>query len=140
MVITTTLAVAALVPSKVTEEGATVQEAPVGTPEQLNITTLLNPPLGVSVTVKLADCPALMVFPVGFTEALKSEVFPVTGVTDCKACTKSSRPLPMPEPTGTACATAAAAFDWFVVGSRFSKRASAPDTNGALKEVPHPAA
>lgn len=50
-----------LVPSKVAEEGATVQEAPVGISAQLNITTVLNPPLGVIVTVKLADCPALTV-------------------------------------------------------------------------------
>lgn len=102
VVITMTLALAGLVPSNVTEEGATVHEAPVGIPEQLNVTTLLNPPLGVIVTVKLADCPGLMASVVGLTEALKSAVFPVAGVTDCKACTKSSRPLPMPVPTGTA--------------------------------------
>src|SRR2546421_7055686 len=39
VVMTTTLALEALVPSKVTEEGATVQEAPVGIPEQLKVTT-----------------------------------------------------------------------------------------------------
>jgi len=38
-VVTTNLAVDAFVPSKVTEDGATVQEAPVGRPEQVNITT-----------------------------------------------------------------------------------------------------
>ena len=39
VVMTTTLALEALVPSKLTEEGATVQEAPVGIPEQLKVTT-----------------------------------------------------------------------------------------------------
>ena len=91
-------------------------------------------------TVKLADCPALMVSVFGLTEVLKSAVFPLAGATDCKACTRSNRPLPIPEPTGIACATAAAAFDSFVVRSRLSRRAPAPETKGALKEVPHPAA
>src|SRR5262249_51892823 len=140
VVITSTLAVAGLVPSNVTDEGVTMQEAPVGMPEQVNVTTLLKPPLGVIVTVKLADCPALIVFPVGLSESVKSAVFPEGGATDCKVCTRSRRPLPMPLPTGTACATPAAALPSFVVGSRFSKRAPAPETKGALKEVPHPAA
>ena len=100
----------------------------------------MKPPLGVIETVKLADCPAPTVAVLGLTAALKSAVFPFAGATDCKACTRSNRPLPMPEPTGIACATAAAAFDSFVAGSRFSKRAPAPETKGALKEVPHPAA
>lgn len=39
VVITTRVAPAGFVPSKVTVDGATVQEAPVGKPEQLNITT-----------------------------------------------------------------------------------------------------
>ena len=39
VVITTSLALDGLVPSNVTEEGATVQDAPVGMPEQLNVTT-----------------------------------------------------------------------------------------------------
>src|SRR5215472_2607922 len=84
VVVTMTLAVDAWLPSKVTEDGTTVQDAPVGMPEQVNVTTLLNPPVGVSVTVKLADCPALIVSPVGLTEALKSALFPIGGATDCK--------------------------------------------------------
>jgi hypothetical protein len=36
---TTSLALDGFVPSKVPVDGATVQEAPVGSPEQLNITT-----------------------------------------------------------------------------------------------------
>lgn len=39
VVITVTVAVAALLPFNVTEDGDTVQEAPVGIPEQVNITT-----------------------------------------------------------------------------------------------------
>ena len=41
-------------PSKVTEEGETVQVAAVGAPVQVHVTLLLNPPLGESVTVKFA--------------------------------------------------------------------------------------
>lgn len=91
-------------------------------------------------TVKVADCPALIVSLPGLRETPKSGVLPTGAEMDCKACTKSKRPLPIPAPRGTAWATAAAALDSLVVVSAFNKRAPAPETNGALKDVPHPAA
>ena len=113
----------------------------MGRPEQLNIATLLKPPLGVTETVNVADCPALIESVLGLTETAMSAVFPGGGATDCKACTKSRRPLPMPgSDNGTAWAMAVAALDWLVVLSKFKSRAPAPETKGALKDVPHPAA
>src|SRR5207237_9951651 len=91
VVVTTSGAVEERGPSEVTEDGATLQEAPAGRPEQLNIKTLLNPPRGVTETVYVADCP-------GLTAA-------VPGLMDT------------------------------VVGSTFSNRAPAPETNGALKDA-----
>jgi hypothetical protein len=102
VVVTTTWAFEAFVPSKVTDGGVTMQEAPAGRPEQPNTTTRLNPPLGVTETAYVADCPGLTVFPLGPMETEKSAVFPAAGETDCKACTRSRRPLPMPAPSGTA--------------------------------------
>ncbi|PYT69824.1 MAG: hypothetical protein DMG39_17510, partial [Acidobacteria bacterium] len=104
-------------------------------PEQLNITTLLNPPLGVTETVYVADCPGLTAAVPGLMDTEKSSGLVVAGDMDCNVCTKSNLPLPMPAPTGTAWATAAAALDSLVVGSTFSNRAPAPETNGALKDA-----
>ncbi len=59
---------------------------------------------------------------------------------DCKARTRSRRPLPIPSPTGTALAIALAAWLWPVPLSKSKSRAAAPETKGALKEVPELAA
>ena len=42
--------------------------------------------------------------------------------------------------SGTACATAAAPLDWLMAAFRLCSNAAPPDTNGALNDVPHPAA
>src|SRR5204863_2595789 len=66
----------------------------------------------------------------------KSRVTPAAD----SASTKSNRPLPISGAIQTAWATAAAACDSLVLGCRFRKSAAPPETKGALKEVPHPAA
>jgi hypothetical protein len=42
--------------------------------------------------------------------------------------------------SGAACATAAAPLDWLMAAFRLCSNAAPPETNGALNEVPHPAA
>src|SRR6266446_5378761 len=56
--------------------------------------------------------------------------------------TRSSRPLFSPQvgSSGTACAAAVAAPDWLMATDKLCKSAAPPETNGALNEVPHPAA
>lgn len=101
MVVTTTFAVEAFVPSRVTEEGETVQPAPCGRPEHLNIATRLNPPLGVTEAVLGGGIPRMNGVGAGTHGTEKFAGLPAAG-TDCKACTKSKRPLPMAGPIGTA--------------------------------------
>ncbi len=48
-------------PLGVTDAGVNVQVESAGKPEQLSVTAVLKPPPGVTVKVKLADWPALMV-------------------------------------------------------------------------------
>lgn len=45
-------------PFTLTEAGENEQVAPCGRPEHLSATVWANPPLGVSVTVVVVDCPA----------------------------------------------------------------------------------
>jgi len=95
---------------------------------------------GVAETVKFACCPAVIIALGGAAETLKSGE-QLTAVTDARVAQRSSRPWPMPESaSGTAWATAKAALDWLMAAFRLCNNAAPPDTNGALNEVPHPAA
>jgi len=88
-------------PSRVTDDGETVQVAAAGAPVQVHVTVLLKPSLGESVTVKFAVSPAVTVLVEGLAAAAKSgEV--LVGWTDWRAWTMSRRPLPMPAPSGCA--------------------------------------
>src|SRR5882762_7536231 len=69
-----------------------------------------------------------------------SKSFPVPADVALSAWTKSNRPWPISGPMGTACAVTAAALDSLTLDRRFRNKAAAPETKGALKEVPHPAA
>jgi len=74
-------AVAGEEPVKVTDEGETVQVAPVGqAPERIRLTVPLNPYKGLIVSVEFPDCPgAGMMTVAGFAEMLKSRTLTVTG-------------------------------------------------------------
>lgn len=88
-------------PSKVSEEGETVQVAAAGAPAQVQVTLLLKPPLGERVTVKFAVSPAVTVLLAGPAAAAKSGDV-LVGWTDWSAWTTSRRPLPIPAPSGCA--------------------------------------
>jgi hypothetical protein len=61
IVVSVTVAVAACVPSSVTDEGEIEHVAAVGAPAQLHVTVWLNPPCGATDTVKFAVPPAAIV-------------------------------------------------------------------------------
>jgi len=62
-------------------------------------------------------------------------------VTDPRAMHKSRRPLPiLGSASGTAWAVAVLAPDWAMPVCRLRSSAAPPETNGALNDVPHPAA
>src|SRR5439155_3826390 len=71
---TVTWLVTGLVPSGVTEPGETEQLDCAGKPLQLNLTVSLNPPEGVTVSVKLTESPATTVTEGG--EAVRGNVLP----------------------------------------------------------------
>jgi hypothetical protein len=71
---------AASFPSGVTEEGDTEQLAAAGTPLQLNATGWANPLLGVTVSVNVTDCPALIFAEAEENETEKSGLGPGDGV------------------------------------------------------------
>ena len=52
-------------PVGVMEAGENEQLAPTGSPAQANVTGWLKPLVGVTVSLKFADCPCLMVAEVG---------------------------------------------------------------------------
>ena len=52
-------------PFGVTEAGTNAQLVPAGSPVQANDTGWLKPPVGVTVNLKVADCPRLIVAEVG---------------------------------------------------------------------------
>ena len=54
---TVTVAVTAAVPLRVTDEGLSLQMAPVGPPEQPIFTVPVNPSSDVSVMVYFTECP-----------------------------------------------------------------------------------
>lgn len=82
-----------------------------------------------------------MVWLSGEALAEKSGFPPPPPDTDWSAGTKSSRPLPIPDTvSGSAFATAAADSDSVIAVLRLCSSAALPETNGALKEVPQPAA
>ena len=140
MVLNVTVAVAAFFPSSVTDDGETVHVAWGGAPVQLHITVGVEPCSGVAEAVKFACCPAVIVALGGAAETLKSGG-QLAADTDARVEQRSSRPLPMPgSASGTACATAAAPLDWLMAALRLCSNAAPPETNGALNEVPHPAA
>ena len=74
-VLTVTWLVTGLAPSGVTEPGETEQLDCAGRPLQLKLTVPLNPPAGVTVSVKLAESPATTVTECG--EAERANVLPV---------------------------------------------------------------
>ena len=55
-----TVSVAMSVPSGVSDAGAKLQLAPLGNPEQVNVTAWLNPPCGITATEALPDCPTVI--------------------------------------------------------------------------------
>jgi hypothetical protein len=59
------------VPLGVTVAGLKLQEAPVGRPEQVKLTCWLNPPLGVTLMVLVAELPAATVALVGLAARAK---------------------------------------------------------------------
>ena len=61
-----------------TDEGEKLHAALVGAPEQAKATVPLNPPLGVNVTVAVADAPAATELTVGATAIAKSGLAPDT--------------------------------------------------------------
>ena len=90
--------------------------------------------------MKVVCCPAVIVALGGAAETPKSGEQLVVD-TDARVAQRSRRPWPMPESaSGTAWATAKAPLDWLMAGVRLCNNAAPPDTNGALNEVPHPAA
>jgi hypothetical protein len=101
----------------------------------------VEPCSGVAETVKFACCPAVIIALGGAAETLKSGE-QLAAVTDARVEQRSSRPWFSPRlgSSGTAFATAAAAPDWLMAAFRLCNNAAPPDTNGALNEVPHPAA
>jgi hypothetical protein len=70
--------VLAALPLGVTVEGLKLQVAPVGSPEQAKLTCWLNPPAGVTVTVVVADWPAVTVPEFGESPMLKVDVAALT--------------------------------------------------------------
>ena len=70
VVVKVTVAVAVCVPSRVKVEGETLQVAPAGAPMQLHVTAWLNPLAGATDSVKVAVCPAAMVWLSGDTETV----------------------------------------------------------------------
>ena len=63
----------ATLPLVLTEAGEKLQTAAAGKPEHDSETLPVNPPLGVSVTVVIADCPAVIVPEAGLTAKLKPD-------------------------------------------------------------------
>jgi hypothetical protein len=61
VVVMVTVAVAAFVPLGVRGEGETLHVAFEGAPEQASDTAWLNPPCGVTLSVKVVDWPAVTV-------------------------------------------------------------------------------
>src|SRR6266404_5887482 len=74
----------------------------------------------------------------GAAEITKSEE--VARVSEPSARTRFKRPWPKSGPTMSALAIAVAAAEWVMLGCRFTNNEAPPETNGALKDVPHPAA
>ena len=70
--LTVSVVVTALAPLGVTVAGLKVQEALAGKPEQEKLTCWLNPPLGVMLTVVVAELPCAALPLVGLREMLKS--------------------------------------------------------------------
>ena len=92
------------------------------------------------MAVKIAEPPAEIVAVAGAAVTVKSGDA-VAPDRDWSAGIKSSRPWSMPGPlSGAACATAAAASDSVIAVFKLRASAAAPETKGALNEVPHPAA
>jgi hypothetical protein len=63
--------VEALAPLGVTVAGLKLHEAPVGRPEQVKLTCWLNPPLGVTPTVLVAELPAATFALIGAAASVK---------------------------------------------------------------------
>jgi len=70
--VTVTLEV--FVPSRVTEVGFAVQETVCGAPKQVRFTCWLKPLIGLTLTVYVADWPAVTVAVLGATSKLKSGI------------------------------------------------------------------
>src|SRR6266513_988049 len=96
---------------------------------------------GVAETEMYAFCPAVIVALGGAAETLTSGAQPAP-LTDARVAQRFSRPWFSPRlgSSGTAFATAAAAPDCLMAAFTLCSNAAPPDTNGALNEVPHPAA
>ena len=75
---TVNVVVAAAPLAGVTEAGANVQVAPLGSVPQENFTAPLYPPTGITVSVVVADWPALIVAVEGEAETVKSGATTVT--------------------------------------------------------------
>lgn len=101
--VTVTVACAALTPSGVTDPGATEQEACSGAPLQLKDTLWLNPPMGATFKVYVAEDPAETVAELGEAATEKSEPVPVR-VTVCglpaASCVTVYVPLRAPPAVG----------------------------------------
>jgi hypothetical protein len=136
-----TVAVAVLDPLSITDDGETVHVAAAGAPVQLHVTVPLKLFTGAAVTVKFAGFPAAIVALGGAADMLKSAA-PLTTGNAPSANSKSSRPWFSPRTGSSAFATAIAfaAPVSAIVVFRPLNSAAPPDTNGALNEVPHPAA
>lgn len=78
------VALAVVEPSRVVDDGETLQLAPFGRPLHVHATVLLNPPLGDKERVYVADSPAVTVRVDGLAEAEKSDDV-LVGCTDCSA-------------------------------------------------------
>jgi len=138
VVVNVTVTLAAFVLLSVTVAGETVHMAAGGAPAQLQVTVPLNLFAGAAATVKFAGLPATMVALDGPAETMKSgDAFPAGKPPS--AISRSSRPLPISAPTNCAWATAEAARDSLMSVRKFRSKAPAPETNGALNDVPHPA-
>jgi len=70
VVVKVTVAVTVWVPSSVNIEGETLQVVPAGAPMQLHITVWLNPFSGAADSVKVAVCPATIVWLSGDAETV----------------------------------------------------------------------